>query len=896
MKVALVCDWLTEVGGAEKVLMEFHKLFPNAPIYTSQYRKGRIDWFKDADVKTGYLQYFPVWSRRLIAPLRQKYFKNLDLSEYDLVISITGCDAKFVKTTNTHLCYCHVPTQYYWGKYDEYLKNPGFGVLNPLARAIFKKISPKLREEDLKASKNPTKYITISDFAKKEIKRFYNREAKVINPPVNMDIFAQVVDNLNMKKGKSQTKKSYNKTTKMQICQGDKNEQKFCTYLKNVENLDILAQIIAKYPNGFYLNFSRQVNWKRLDLVVNCCKNNKLPLVLIGDGPENCRLKRLAKKCDNITFIDSLPQSDLAIFASLAKAFIFPSEEPFGIAPVEAMSAGCPVIAYKGGGALEYIKDGKNGVFFEKQTEKSLEKILKKFEKGRISLDSPKKISASVKKYASSEFKKKIKSECQKSSASIKRRATLKSPLCEQKNTSKIAAFLRGMIISLPLILFFSFFPNLNFGENSSMHFFLTFPLLWLALFSVLNLKTAYNYLKNHRKTPLLAFLIYLIISFFTSTNPIRAFFTISVLFCILVSVIGLNEYLKTEKLPRKFKKIIITETAIVCIFCLLQSLFDALGASKDLTLICETCRSDIFGFPHPNGFAIEPQFMGSLLIAPTILAFNSLLENKNKKCQVKLTIITLLIISTIFVTLSRGAILSLIIAEIFLIFVLKDLRKALKIIFITIASLVFALILQGTLAVLGPTKTSFTDAISTSLSQLSFGKINLNKKDTLNGEFDEPSIDIQTSEIIQPESEAPIFSGYIEESTNRRLELSFFALKISTKTPTNTIFGTGLGSAGTEMYVNFPIQQGHEKEIVQNQYFETLLEIGVIGIIMLFLTIKTFIKLEEFKFEPYTVALILAFMVSILFFSGFKNALHIYLLPVIWYNLMYDKDRFSRI
>ena len=96
-KVALVCDWLTEKGGAEDVLMEFHKIFPDAPIYTSQYRKRRIDWFKDAEVKTGWLNYFPVFSRRFIAPLRQQYFKNLDLSDYDLVVSVTGCDAKSIR-------------------------------------------------------------------------------------------------------------------------------------------------------------------------------------------------------------------------------------------------------------------------------------------------------------------------------------------------------------------------------------------------------------------------------------------------------------------------------------------------------------------------------------------------------------------------------------------------------------------------------------------------------------------------------------------------------------------------------------------------------------------------------------------------------------------------------
>ena len=257
MKVALVCDWLTEIGGAEDVLMEFHKMFPDAPIYTSQYRKGRIDWFKDAEVKTGWLQYFPIWSRRLIAPLRQKYFENLDLNGYDLVISITGCDAKFIKTTGKHICFCHAATQYYWGKYDEYLKNPGFGILNPLARLVFKRVSPKLRKKDFDASKNPDEYITVSNFTKKEIKRFYKREAKVVNPPVNVGVFAQAVDNYNTKKGKSQTKISHNKTIKMQISQAIKNEQKFCTDLKNVENLD---QISIRGENLYDLEYNREMN------------------------------------------------------------------------------------------------------------------------------------------------------------------------------------------------------------------------------------------------------------------------------------------------------------------------------------------------------------------------------------------------------------------------------------------------------------------------------------------------------------------------------------------------------------------------------------------------------------------------------------------------------------
>ena len=107
LKVALVCDWLTVVGGAEQVLREIHHLFPSAPIYTSQYRPKGIDWFKDAEVKTGWINLFPAFLRRFIAPLRQSYFKHLDLTEYDLVISVSGCDAKYVKTKpGAHFCTC----------------------------------------------------------------------------------------------------------------------------------------------------------------------------------------------------------------------------------------------------------------------------------------------------------------------------------------------------------------------------------------------------------------------------------------------------------------------------------------------------------------------------------------------------------------------------------------------------------------------------------------------------------------------------------------------------------------------------------------------------------------------------------------------------------------------
>lgn len=388
LKVALVCDWLTVVGGAEQVLREIHHLFPHAPIYTSQYRPKKIDWFKDAEVKTGWLNFLPAFTRRFIAPLRQSYFKNLDLTRYDLVISVSGCDAKFIKTSpGTHFCYCHVPTQYYWGKSEEYQKDPGFGPLNIIVRPIFKLLLPRLRKKDLEAAARPDFYITISDFAKNEIKKFYKREAKVIFPPVNTVNFSEVAEYKNIRQGnyqiieqhknkKSQiNQKSYKtiKTTKSQI------EQNIYHTIKLNKNQ---IELVENSPNNgqYFINFSRQVGWKRLDLAISACIESKQPLVLIGDGPEHQKLLQLSKAHPElITLHSTLPQSELKEYLKNAKAFIFPSEEPFGIAPVEALAAGCPVIAFSKGGAKDYILDEKNGVFFDHQSVNSLAAAIKKF-------------------------------------------------------------------------------------------------------------------------------------------------------------------------------------------------------------------------------------------------------------------------------------------------------------------------------------------------------------------------------------------------------------------------------------------------------------------------------------------------------------------------------------
>ena len=401
LKIALVCDWLTVVGGAEQVLREIHHLFPSAPIYTSQYRPKGIDWFKDAEVKTGWLNLLPAFLRRFIAPLRQSYFKHLDLTEYDLVISVSGCDAKYVKTKpGAHFCYCHVPTQYYWGKTEEYQKDPGFGPLNFFIRPIFKLLLPRLRKKDLEAAGRPDHYITISEFAKVEIKKFYKREAEVIYPPVNTEIFSEVAKYKNITQGNCQIiqqhqniksqieQKKYHhiksdiSQIETEIYQNIKVDTRQCETVENSQALK--SQDLNSDPcgcsSGYFINFSRQVGWKRLDLAILACLKENQPLILIGDGPEHKNLERLASRNPKLIILHSvMPQSELKEYLKNAKAFIFPSEEPFGIAPVEALAAGCPVIGFNQGGAKDYILDGKNGLVFEQQSVDSLAKSIKKF-------------------------------------------------------------------------------------------------------------------------------------------------------------------------------------------------------------------------------------------------------------------------------------------------------------------------------------------------------------------------------------------------------------------------------------------------------------------------------------------------------------------------------------
>ncbi|MDO4902545.1 MAG: glycosyltransferase [bacterium] len=353
-KIAIVTDWLTTYGGAEKVVLAVSEIFPDAPIFTSQYSEKEVKWFEDKDIRTGWVNFFSPRLRKFLGVFRAIYFSRLDLSEYDVVISICCAESKAIKTRNDQLHVSYLqgpPTQYYWAMFDDYVKNPGFGKLNFLVRFFFKLLVKPLRNLDYKFAQRPDFLVANSTYSQDEIAKYYGRESQIIFPPVDAEKFE-----------------------------------------------------ISSETGDYFISTSRQVNWKRLDLAVEVFKKNGVKLKLVGTGAEHEKLKNLAENSPNIEFISPIHDTEkLSQIVAEAHGFVFPSLEPFGIAPIEALSAGVPVVAFSQGGARDYIIEGKNGVFFDEQTVESLEEAIKKFEK--INFDK-KEISKTAKKFSEDNFKK----------------------------------------------------------------------------------------------------------------------------------------------------------------------------------------------------------------------------------------------------------------------------------------------------------------------------------------------------------------------------------------------------------------------------------------------------------------------------------------------------------
>lgn len=355
MNVVLVADWLYG-GGAEKVVEALHHLYPDAPVYTSFCSD---EWRKrlGGKVVTGYLQHWPFSSlRRFLPMLRQRWFSRLDLSAYDVIISCTGNgEAKFVqtKTSQTHICYCFTPTHFYWARYDEYLKNPSMK-LKWLARFGLRLLVRPLRKRDFAAAQKVDHFVGISTKIVEDIERYYKRSAELIFPPVAVDKFAKLVSH----------------TT----------------------------------ASGPVITWGRLVPIKHLDIAIQACNESAIPLTIMGSGPDEERLKSLAGS--TTTFTGYVSDHDRQSYIRAARAFVFCADEDFGIAPVEALAAGIPVVAYRSGGALDYVRDGVNGVFFDTLTSDSLNEALARC----LGIDfGPQAVSKTAQPFSYSIFNKKIR-------------------------------------------------------------------------------------------------------------------------------------------------------------------------------------------------------------------------------------------------------------------------------------------------------------------------------------------------------------------------------------------------------------------------------------------------------------------------------------------------------
>ena len=342
MKVALVYDRLNKWGGAERVLLALHKLFPSAPLYTSVYDKKKAPWVlrfapskggqAGQAIKTSFLQNFPFATHHeFFAGLMPIAFESFNFDEFDLVISVTSEAAKGVitKPSTKHICYCLTPTRYLWSGYNDYFKNP-------LLKIISKPIISYLKYWDRIAAQRPDAFIAISNEVQKRIKKYYGRESIVVYPPIfnfQFSIFNQF-QNSNL-----------------------------------------------KYENYFII-VSRLVPYKRIDLAIKVFNKLKLPLKIVGIGSEMGKLRAMSGL--TIEFLGNLTDKELVRYYSECRALIFPGIEDFGLTILEAQSFGKPVIAFRAGGALETIIEEKTGLFFNEQTVESLSEAIKHFNNIKI--------------------------------------------------------------------------------------------------------------------------------------------------------------------------------------------------------------------------------------------------------------------------------------------------------------------------------------------------------------------------------------------------------------------------------------------------------------------------------------------------------------------------------
>lgn len=330
MKVALVYDRVNKFGGAERVLLALHQLWPKAPLFTSVYQPKRASWAKDFPVISSFLNRFPFARQHheffpMLMPLA---FESFSFEEYDLVISVTSEFAKGIitKPETLHLCYCLTPARYLWSGFGDYFSST---VLRIASRPLIS----YLRSWDKLASQRPDEFLTISQTVKERIQKYYRRQATVIYPGVETSLFRPAPQ---------------------------------------------------KKRGAYFLIVSRLVQYKRIELAIRVFNQLGWPLKIIGQGMSKAALKRIARS--NIEFIDHhLTDRELVLYYQNCRALIFAGTEDLGLAAIEAQACGKPVIAFREGGVAETIKAGKTGMLFGPKTVAGLKRALSQFKEEQYS-------------------------------------------------------------------------------------------------------------------------------------------------------------------------------------------------------------------------------------------------------------------------------------------------------------------------------------------------------------------------------------------------------------------------------------------------------------------------------------------------------------------------------
>jgi len=346
-KIALVHDYFIQMGGAERVAAAMHDSFPSAPMYTTVALPHRLPAsLRAADIRTSPMQWLPGVENRF-----RHYFmlypfavESFDLSEYDLIFSSSSGYAKGVRRRRNaiHVCYCHTPMRWVW-RYQDYAERESF---SGISRLFLPTMLWGLRKWDLRAAQQPSYYIANSELVAQRIREIYKRDAFVIPPPIDVDRF-QPSDEI----------------------------------------------------DDYYLILSRLVPYKRIDLAIEACKRLDRRLLIVGDGPDRPRLEKLAGR--RTEFLGHQQDRSVNKYLSHCRALLFPGEEDFGMVPLEANAAGRPVIAFRGGGAMETVVEGVTGVFFDDPTSASLIRAIEDFESRSWSQD---KLRAHAEKFDHSVF------------------------------------------------------------------------------------------------------------------------------------------------------------------------------------------------------------------------------------------------------------------------------------------------------------------------------------------------------------------------------------------------------------------------------------------------------------------------------------------------------------